>query len=152
MKNLKLLSLTVLAIVAFMISSCDPDEPEEVYVVPFTISDIVTDASGSANDNEIVTTFKVTNNTGEALTLRWVRDNVSFPTGWESAICDHLLCYDRELSENNLELDANATVEIKFNFYPESVDGTGTVDLEVYDPVNRTESTETISFSATARP
>lgn len=149
MKSLKLLSLALFAVVAFTISSCTEDEP--TYVVPFTISNINADAVGSMNDVEIVGTFDITNNTGEELTLNWIRGNVDFPAGWESAICDHILCYDRALSENELVLDANATVEIKFNFYPEGVSGSGTADLEVYDSVNRTESTQTVSFSALAR-
>lgn len=147
MKSLKLLSLALIAVVAFTISSCSTDD----YTVPFTISDISADAVGSMNDSEIVATFNITNNTDEELTLRWVRENVSFPSGWESAVCDHILCYDRALSENDLVLDANATEEIKFNFYPEGVNGSGTADLVIYDPANQAESTETISVSALAR-
>lgn len=150
MKNLKLLSLAFFAIVAFTISSCN-DDPGETYVVPFTISAVDADVVGSMNDGEIVGKFNITNNTGEQLTLHWVRQNVSFPTGWESAICDHILCYDRALGERDLVLDANATEEIKFNFYPEGIAGTGTADLVVYDSVNQTESTQTISFSGLAR-
>lgn len=147
MKSLKLLSLALFAVVAFTISSCSPDD----YVVPFTISAIDNDVTGNMGDTEIVGKFNITNNTGEQLTLRWVRQNVDFPAGWESAICDHILCYDRALSEKDLVLDANATEEIKFNFYPEGVSGSGTAELVIYDSVNQELSTETISFSATAR-
>lgn len=147
MKSLKLLSLALFAVVAFTISSCSTDD----YVVPFTISAIDNDVVGSMNDSEIVGKFNITNNTGEQLTLRWVRQNESFPAGWESAICDHILCYDRALSERDLVLDANATEEIKFNFYPEGVSGSGTADLVIFDPANQELSTETVSFSALAR-
>ena len=147
MKSLKLLSLAFFAVIAFSISSCGPDE----YVVPFTISNINNDVNGSMNDSEIIGTFSITNNTDAELTLRWKRQNEDFPAGWESAICDHFLCYDRTLSERDLVLDANVTEEIKFNFYPEGVAGSGTADLVVYDPVNEVESTYTVTFSALAR-
>ena len=150
MKNLKLLSLAFFAIVAFTISSCN-DDPGETYVVPFTITELDYDGEGSASDGEILATFEITNNTAEQLTLHWVRQNLDLPTGWETAICDHILCYDRALSEKDLVLDANKTEEIKFTFYPEGVAGTGTAELEIYDTVNRTESSQILSLSALAR-
>lgn len=150
MKNFKLLSLAFIAIVALTVSSCNED-PGEVYSTPFTITEINYSVEGNASTTDLLSKFTVANTTAEAITLRWVRQNVSVPTEWGTAICDHNLCWDRTVSEQDLEIPANDEVEIKFTFYPENTSGSGTAELVLYDKANQSESTQTLTLSATAR-
>ena len=149
MKSFKLLS--ILAIIVLSISSCstDPDEPTGP---SFTVTEINYAGSGAATDSDILAKVYVENTSDADITLHWVRENVSVPSGWETAICDHNLCYPKTTGENDLELTANQKIQVKFTFYPNGADGTGTGDLVLYDKANQAGSTQTLNFSATARP
>ena len=149
MKSFKLLS--ILAIIVLSISSCstDPDEPTGP---SFTVTEINYAGSGAATDSDILAKVYVENTSDADITLHWVRENVSVPSGWETAICDHNLCYPKTTGEEDLVLTAGQKIELKFTFYPNSVDGTGTADLVIYDTADQTGTTATYSFSATARP
>jgi hypothetical protein len=152
MKNLKLLSLALLAVVALTIASCSPDEPDEPTAPKFTVTEINYTATANASEPELITKISIKNTSSEAITLHWVRQNVVIPTGWATAVCDHIQCYPVEVDEKDLPLDAGATIELKMNFYPDGIDGTGTCDLVIYDKADQTNTTGTYSFSATARP
>lgn len=150
MKNFKLLSLAAFAIIALTIASCGTDDtPAEPN---FSVTEINYTASGNASEPELIGKVSITNTSSEAITLHWVRQNVVTPAGWATAVCDHIQCYPVEVDEKDLPLDAGATIELKMNFYPDGIDGTGTCDLVIYDTADRANTEVTHSFSATARP
>lgn len=150
MKSFKLLSVAFFAIIALSITSCDTDsnasEPS------FTVTEINYSATGNASDSDILAKVYVENTSEADITLHWVRQNVSVPAGWETAICDHNLCYPTATNEKDLVLTAGQKIELKFTFYPNDTEGTGTSDLVIYDTADQDATTATYSFSATARP
>jgi hypothetical protein len=150
MKKFKFLALAIFAVVALTISSCSPDDtPAEP---SFTVTEVNYTILGAASDAELNAIVTVKNTSDEEITLYWVRQNVTVPTGWATAICDHNLCYPENVAEHDLILTAGQEIELKGVFYPNNVDGTGSYDLLIYDTVDRANTEATYSFSATARP
>jgi hypothetical protein len=152
MKNFKLLSLALFAMVALTIASCSTDPGTTPTGPNFSITEINYTVSGSVTEPELVGKISITNTSSEAITLHWIRQNVATPTGWATAVCDHIQCYPVGIAEKDLPIDAGATIELKMNFYPDGNDGTGSCDLVIYDTADRTNTEATHSFSATARP
>ncbi len=147
MKSLKLLSLALFAVITFSISSCTPDDTEP----KFTVTEINFSVSGNVTDSELNAKVHVTNTSDETITLHWIRQNVITPTGWKTTVCDHNQCYPETTNEQDLVLTAGEEIELKFAFYPEGIEGTGTADLVIYDKADRTNTEGTFNFSGTAR-
>jgi hypothetical protein len=150
MKNFKLLSLAVFAIIALTIASCSTD-PEPTGP-NFSVTEINYTVTANASEPELIGKVSITNTSSEAITLHWVRQNVVTPSGWATAVCDHIQCYPLEVDEKDLPIDAGATIELKMNFYPDGIDGTGSCDLVIYDIADQENTKATYSFTATARP
>jgi hypothetical protein len=149
MKNFKLLSLALLAVVALTVASCGPDEPAEPN---FTVTEINYTVSGNVSESELNAIVYVENTSSETITLYWNRQNIVVPSGWETAVCDHNLCYPSNVIEHDLVLTAGQKIELKMVFYPNNVDGTGSCDLKIYDTADQTNTEAVYSFTATARP
>jgi hypothetical protein len=151
MKNFKLLSLALLAVIALTIASCGTDDTPPTPAGPnFSVVEVNYTVTGNA-EAELVTKVSVTNTSAEDITLHWVRQNVVTPTGWITAVCDHLECYAPMLEANDLLIEANTTIELKMNFYPDGISGTGSSDLLIYDTADQANTEATYSFSAVAR-
>jgi|GEM_PF-6812176 hypothetical protein len=155
MKNFKLLSLALFAVIALTIASCGTDDTPLTPPTPagpnFSVVEINYTAAGNATEAELVGKVSVTNTSAEDITLHWVRQNVVTPTGWTTAVCDHLQCYTPILEANDLLIEANTTIELKMNFYPDGIAGTGSSDLLIYDTADQANTEATYSFSAVAR-
>ncbi len=151
MKNLKFFYLAILAMGFFTFSSCGDDEGTTTPSGPsFTITDVTLDASGRANDAEIVAKVMLKNNTDAVLDLEWERTNENVPMGWATAICDHNLCYPPDVDSRALQLNANQEIELKFNFYPDNNTGNGSADLTLYEAADKAGTSVTKSFTGTA--
>jgi hypothetical protein len=148
MKQLQLLLALCLAVFSLSMPSCGDDEP---LAPSFSTTEVTMSPLGTAADAELIGKIKVKNETASEITLKWVRQNVNVPTGWETAVCDHVQCYDKAMGERPLVIAANSEIELKLNFYPNGTAGTGTGELKLYDPANQTGTEKVFSFSATAR-
>lgn len=95
-------------------------------------------ASGEPFD--LVAAATIVNNTVDTLLIRWERNVVNLPTGWETKICDENLCYvefvnsniDAELMLNEpLILEPNSTSNLDVHFVPNGFTGVGKVEVEI---------------------
>ena len=152
MKNFKLFVLAILSIGLFAIASCGTDDEGDP-VAPtgpsFTITDITLAATGRVTDTEVVGKVKIVNNTDAVLELMWERADVTVPSGWTTAICDHNLCYGAGIGTRELQLTANQEIELKLNFYPGGNGGSGSTDLTIYEASDKAGTSITKSFVCT---
>ncbi len=89
---------------------------------------------------DLVANATITNNTNDTLLIRWERNVVNIPNGWETKICDENLCYvefvnsniDIELMlEEPLILEPNTSSNLDVHFVPNGLVGSGKVEVEV---------------------
>lgn len=78
----------------------------------------------------------VVNNTGAATTFTWGLTSYTSPAQvWEFKLCDNNNCYDLLLSSSyyeSLEVPAGDTMDMKFQFSPHCVAGTGIAKVLIY--------------------
>ncbi len=86
---------------------------------------------GSSKEFEIVCKAFVYNNTQDTI-ITWKRIINDLETGWTSAICDNVTCYDVAVGRASLEVAVGDSTIMDAHFYPQSVGGTGTVRVAVW--------------------
>lgn len=78
----------------------------------------------------------VINNTGAATTFTWgMTSHVSPNPVWEFKLCDNNNCYDLLLSTSyheSLNVNAGDTMDMKFQFSPHCISGTGIANVVIY--------------------
>lgn len=148
MKNFRLLTAILVLAVSMTVYSCNDDEP----IGPsFSVTEIEMSPTGRAIDVDINGKIKVKNTSDAQINLYWVRNNIVVPNGWETALCDHELCYPVAVVERDLILEAGQEVELKLVFRPDGNVGTGSADLVLYDKADQAGTTKTYTFSAMAQ-
>lgn len=80
----------------------------------------------TGENTKIECKFKITNNTDETIEIKWVKEDIQMPAGWESNICDINACYTPKVLTKSFELPAKASGD----FY---------VDVTVTDNENSAE-------------
>lgn len=151
MKNFKLLTAVLVLAVSMTIYSCDPDTTDDTPTGPsFTVTEVDMTPTGNSSDVELNGKMKVKNTSEEQVNLYWVRNNITVPATWETALCDHELCYPVATVERDLILEAGQEVELKLVFRPAGERGTGSADLVLYDKADQAGTTVTHTFTATA--
>lgn len=152
MKNLRLLAALVILAVSMTVYSCGDDTDDgtsEPAGPSFSVTEVDMEPVGSINDVEINGKIKVKNTSDAQINLYWIRNNITVPTGWETALCDHELCYPTSVVERDLILDVDQEVELKLVFRPDGNRGPGSADIVLYDKADRAGSEKTYSFTAT---
>lgn len=97
-----------------------------------TVSPINPSDSSADNTVELKVVSTVTNNTDSTMTLRWVRLNNNLPMSWESAVCDINTCWAPWIDSKTFTLGSQQSSDFSITFYPNSVDGTAIIDLQLY--------------------
>ena len=143
-------NILVLLEALLFIASCGDEAPLPQPESPFSINITDPNVSGSATDTEIIATIEVTNKTNEALTLEWIRTNVQVPSNWETSVCDNVLCYPPNINSRPLSFLANETISLRLSFYPNATIGQGTADVILYDPTDRANTEQTVSYTGMA--
>ncbi len=151
MKNFRLLAALLVLAVSMTIYSCDPDTTDDTPAGPsFSVTEVEMAPSGMSTDIELNGKVNVKNTSEEQINLYWLRNNISVPNGWETALCDHELCYPVATVERDLILEAGQEVELKLVFRPGGNRGSGSADLVLYDKADQAGTTVTHTFNATA--
>lgn len=101
----------------------------------FTVNPSPVNVTGDANTSLIEASSKVINNTSEVLNLRWERIE-EIPSEWQTLICDNQLCWGPAKSSNDFTLQPDEQGDMKPNFDPNGVVGTGVVRMLIYDPLD----------------
>lgn len=150
MKSINLFFFAIISLL--IITACDEVGPVVNIPPPvsFSVDAINVAPTGSATDSEIVGKISVKNETSEPLNLMWQKEDIGLPSGWQTAICDHMLCYGTHIVERPLMLEANQEIEIKFNFYPNRRRGQGSSRLSIYVAEDQENTIQTTTFSAEA--
>jgi hypothetical protein len=149
MKNFKILTIALLSVM-LTIGACAPDDTED-NTPKFEVTEVTMTPSANATEVEINGKIKVKNISSATVNLYWARKNVNIPSAWETAVCDHELCYPNTVGERDLILEAGQEVELKAVFRPNGLAGTGSVDLSVYEKGKQSTTEKTFTFTATAR-
>ncbi len=78
----------------------------------------------------------IVNNTGAATTFMWgMTSHIAPSPAWEFKLCDNNNCYDLLLSTSyyeSLQVAAGDTMDMKFQFSPHLVPGTGVANVVIY--------------------
>lgn len=89
---------------------------------------------------DLVAPAQITNNTDDTLLIRWERNIIELPQGWEAKVCDQNLCYTNVVDSNideALALDEpviippRATDKLDIHFVPFGTAGTAKVEIEL---------------------
>lgn len=102
----------------------------------FTVTPSPVSVDGDANASSIDASSKVVNNTDNTLNLRWERIVISTPDGWDTAICDNVLCWSPQTSTKDFTLTSGEEGDMKVNYRPNGVVGMGEVNIRIYDPLD----------------
>jgi len=92
--------------------------------------------NGPATEFEIVAYANVVNNSGAAVSLRWIKLQTNMPNGWSSTVCDVNACYPDNTDSADFVLAARATGNIDGHFYPNGVVGNGVLRVRVFEVSN----------------
>ena len=92
--------------------------------------------------NDYIVHSHVVNNGAEELNLKWVRTEIDFPEGWESAICDINLCYLNWVDSVDFNLEPAVEGRMDAHFYPNEIFGTGIIHLLIKNLNNPSENIE----------
>lgn len=116
------------------------DEPAAIDISAATVDSIFTvDITDPDLDLGIHTT--ITNNTGEEVELKWVRNIKEMPMSWQTYICiDNFLCFFPESDtnydpandiEDPLVLSAGASMDFALHILPQNVMGDGAFEVTI---------------------
>lgn len=97
----------------------------------------------SSDSSQVIGYGRVKNEAAETRTYRWVRTIRSLSDGWETAVCDTVLCYLPHIDSMEFELSAQLEANLNVYVYPNGTAGSAIVDVLVKDVDNP-------EFSATA--
>lgn len=155
----KILLLVMVLGVAF--ASCkkdpttDPDNTtnnnnNNTPTATFSLSAETVSGSGAASDNEIITKVTFTNNSTieGGSDYVWRIANTNLPTGWQAAVCDNVQCWSPAKTDNTMSVNKDEAFDLKVHFYPDNIDGSGTVDILVYATSDSAGTVKTIVYSA----
>jgi len=124
---MKTLLLSILSVVLFSFGAVAQD----FYITPIPVN-----VAGDAGASSIEASSKVVNKTDNTLNLRWEIFVIDMPTTWEVAICDSDQCYPPEVIANDYTLEPREEADMKPTFYPFGNEGTATIEVFVYDPLD----------------
>lgn len=115
----------------------------------FSLSTGYAAQQGSA-DQEIAPTLNLRNNSGRPLEIRWERQRVNLPEGWEIVICDRQ-CYTLSTETKSIFLAPGESLsDFRVSFRPNGMSGVGSVEIRFYNPLQR-DKEQSVTFSATAQ-
>lgn len=151
MKLFKSLVFFALGLSLFLTACEEEIEPTPEAAVQFSLSSTEATLTGASNDADISPKVTLTNDTDEAVTLRWERiDNL--PTGWEAATCDNVACHTPATTVRDMEVPAAGaegdSFDFKVSFYPNGETGTATAEVRIYDPVDSARTVQSVTFEA----
>jgi hypothetical protein len=105
----------------------------------------------SAYSTDIASIFGINNTTNSPITLRFIRQNVSIPSRWTTAMCDIHLCYPNFVDTTPwVSYSPGLDTPNSAHFYPDSTPGSGSFTIRV----EKQGSSEfhALTFSAVAWP
>ncbi len=102
------------------------------------------------NNEEIVPSVVVKNNSSRTMELRWERIKNNLPYGWESVVCDKH-CYSTLVDSKSFTLAAGESLsDFRVGFRPNGIDGAGNTEIRIYEIKNPNNSV-TVSFNGSAQ-
>jgi hypothetical protein len=102
------------------------------------------------NNEEIVPSVVVKNNSNRSMDLRWERVKNNLPYGWESVVCDKQ-CYSTLVESRTFTLSAGESLsDFRVGFRPNGIDGAGNTEIRIYEVKNPSNSV-TVSFTGNAQ-
>lgn len=115
----------------------------------FVVNPDSTFVEGTTNDVDIMAWSYVHNLTNDTLELIWNKTMNDLSDTWYSAICDAFGCYDSSIVSLPLQILPNDSSLLIGHFYFWNVEGTGTIQLTVYDPADSVNNTFVSTYVAT---
>ncbi len=104
----------------------------------FYVSDDIVVSTGSSEDGETIEAKNyIKNNTSKTVNLVWEKD-LNIPEGWQVFICDNAGCYPHETFSSNFSIAAGDSSEIKVQFKPKGIVGSGSASVTFTDPEDDT--------------
>ena len=117
----------------------------------FTLRPVLKLVSGSASESELVTKAYVKNTGPSQENFTWVIEEIGFPGGWQSTICDKNICYDVTVDTATFTLAAGDSGILDVHAYVNGVSGIGRAKVTVFPEGNPGNATvDTFTFSAWA--
>ncbi|MCP4442101.1 MAG: T9SS type A sorting domain-containing protein [Aureispira sp.] len=121
-----------------------------VYERPFTVSSTYATLQGEAQQ-EITPTISIKNRLNRKIELNWEKRKTMTPKGWHSVLCAHK-CSTPFTEKGTFSLGGYETLaDFKMVFRPNGTTGIGTIEVAVYDPLDRKATETVITFSAAAQ-
>lgn len=82
---------------------------------------------------DVVAKGFIKNESTRSKTLIWERTEIALAENWTTAVCDVNLCYLPHVSTQEFELAAGAEGTLDLHLYPDNTEGSGLVEIKVYD-------------------
>ena len=100
----------------------------------------VLDIFGSPSEDLITFKIDLTNNSSDDVEFFWsLKKNESFPSEWQTQICDFNLCYAENVDQINTELPntikAGETRDLKIYLLPNGTQGESSLTLTLYSDI-----------------
>ncbi len=108
-------------------------------------------ASASGPSSGLVKAIaEVENTSANPIDCRWERINVNIPSGWQTAVCDKIRCHAAGIYTEEFTLDPGEVGNMSVWFSPNNIDGSGMVEVWVYDITDSLNVTVLNSYEAIA--
>lgn len=149
MKNIR--TISALLCLGFLACQKAENKNEDLPTNDFQIEASSSNVSktGVASDEEIVAKSSVRNLSTETIKIRWLRVSKIVSPNWEMAVCDTNACYFPSVDSADFEIPAQKSARLWAYFYPSGNTGSGSSEVRVFDPNNRTQFI-TIKYQALA--
>lgn len=93
----------------------------------------------------------VINNYGQATSFMWMMKDYTAPQQWELKLCDNNNCYDLLIGaplHESLEVAAGDSMDMKFQYSPHCVSGTGNTNVIIYVTGDSAATAVTLNYKA----
>ncbi len=88
-------------------------------------------ADGNTSQLDIIIDNQITNDLGMLDSIRWIRTQY-LPAGWQTLVCDPVICYGPNTNSMAFDLDDQETGPIIIHYKPNGIVGEGLMDLLLY--------------------
>lgn len=117
---------------------------------PFTVSSTYATLQGEVQQ-EITPTIAIKNRLNRTIELTWEKRTPMTPKGWHSVVCAQT-CSTPFTEKGTFKLEGYETLaDFKTVFRPNGTSGIGTVEIIIYDALDRKATETVITFSAAAQ-
>ena len=106
--------------------------------------------TGLASDIFLETDGEIKNLSDGTLTLAWKRTQANLPMNWQTQVCDPNACYLPLVDNHSFSLSTDSTGIMRVRFLPDSISGTGTTTIAIWELGDSANTAITVNYKGIA--